>query len=77
MKRGIATGHCCHPYDVCTKLIAEEAGVVITDAVGGPLEVPLDTETNVAWVGYANRHLQAQIEPVLGELLREHGLELK
>jgi fructose-1,6-bisphosphatase/inositol monophosphatase family enzyme len=74
VKRGIATGHCCHPYDVCTKLIAEEAGVIVTDPLGGPLRVPLDTETNVAWVGYANRELQMQIEPVLQELLRAYKL---
>jgi fructose-1,6-bisphosphatase/inositol monophosphatase family enzyme len=67
-------GHCCHPYDICTKLIAEEAGVTVTSSDGKSLDAPLDTETNVAWVGYANRQLQAQIEPVLIELLREHGL---
>jgi fructose-1,6-bisphosphatase/inositol monophosphatase family enzyme len=74
VKRGIAAGHCCHPYDVCTKLIAEEAGVIVTDAQGQPLRSPLDTESNVSWVGYANRQLQSQIEPVLRELLREHQL---
>ena len=72
--RGIPPGHCCHPYDVCTKLIAEEAGVIVTDPFGEPLRVPLDTETNVAWIGYANRELQAQIEPVLRDLLRAHRL---
>lgn len=72
--RGIAAGHCCHPYDLCTKLIAEEAGVIVTDPSGGPLRAPLDTETNVAWVGYANRQLHQQIEPVLHELLREYQL---
>jgi fructose-1,6-bisphosphatase/inositol monophosphatase family enzyme len=72
--RGVALGHCCHPYDLCTKLIAEEAGVVVTASDGGPLRAPLDTEANVAWVGYANRQLQSQIEPQLQALLREHGL---
>jgi len=72
--RGIALGHCCHPYDVCTKLIAEEAGVIITAPTGGPLDAPLDTESNVGWVGYANRQLQAQVEPVLQDLLREFRL---
>jgi len=73
-ERGIAPGHCCHPYDLCTKLIAEEAGVMITAPSGGVIDAPLDTETNVAWVGYANRELQAQIEPVLNDLLRKFGL---
>ena len=72
--RGQMLGHSCHPYDLCTKLIAEEAGVVVTDPTGRPLAAPLDTETNVAWVGYANRELQRLIEPVLAELLREHKL---
>jgi fructose-1,6-bisphosphatase/inositol monophosphatase family enzyme len=72
--RGHTPGHCCHPYDICTKMIAEEAGVVVTSPSGGPVEAPLDTETNVAWVGYANRRLQAHIEPVLQQLLREHRL---
>jgi hypothetical protein len=72
--RGVAFGHCCHPYDLCTKLIAEEAGVIVTAPTGGPLEAPLDTESNVGWVGYANRQLQQQIEPVLQSLLREHAL---
>jgi hypothetical protein len=73
-ERGIAPGHCCHPYDLCTKLIAEEAGVIVTSPTGGPLTAPLDTDSDVAWVGYANRQLQALIEPVLNDLLHELGL---
>ena len=61
----------CHPYDICTALIAREAGVVVTDAWGAPLAAPLDTETPVAWVGYANETLHQAIEPVLQRLLRE------
>ena len=73
-QRGIAPGHCCHPYDLCTKLIAEEAGVIVTAPSGGIIEAPLDTDTNVAWVGYANRQLQSLVEPVLEDLLHEYGL---
>jgi hypothetical protein len=73
-ERGIAPGHCCHPYDLCTKLIAEEAGVILTTPTGGPLATPLDTDSDVAWVGYANRHLQSLVEPVLNDLLHEFGL---
>lgn len=72
--RGTAVGHCCHPYDLCTQLIAEEAGVIVTDHTGGPVRAPLDTELDVAWIGYANRELRAQIEPVLGEILQRHRL---
>ncbi len=74
IQRGLAAGHCCHPYDICAKLIAEEAGVVITTPSGEPLSYPLDTESNVAWVGYANHDLQLQIEPVLQELLNKFDL---
>ena len=65
---------CAHPYDLCTALIAEEAGVAVTDADGNPLDAPLSVHDNVAWIGYANPTLQAQIEPVLQRLLREYGL---
>ncbi|HEX3601787.1 MAG TPA: hypothetical protein VHU84_16655 [Lacipirellulaceae bacterium] len=71
--RGTAVGHCCHPYDLCTNLIAEEAGVLVTDPIGAAIRAPLDTESDVAWVGYANESLHAQIAPVLLELLRKHG----
>jgi len=70
--RGSAVGHCCHPYDLCTKLIAEEAGVIITDPAGGPILAPLDTESNVAWVGYGNRTLHETVAPILRELLNKH-----
>ena len=38
------------------------------------MDAPLDTESNVAWVGYANQKLQALIEPVLNDLLARFGL---
>ena len=59
----------CHPYDVCTSLLLAEAGGVVTDPWGEPLDAPLDTTTSVAWVGYANDALAATIGPVLAELL--------
>jgi fructose-1,6-bisphosphatase/inositol monophosphatase family enzyme len=70
--RGGLTVHCCHPYDLCTKLIAEEAGVIVTAPDGSPVSSPLDTNSNVAWIGYANRELHRQIEPVLQQLLQSH-----
>jgi len=60
---------CVHPYDVCTELIAREAGVVVTDETGNPLRAPLDVESPVCWIAYANREIQRQIEPVLLRLL--------
>jgi hypothetical protein len=64
---------CARPYDLCTALIAEEAGVAVTDAWGRPLAAPLDTSSDVSWVGYANAHVRALVEPVLHALLRELG----
>lgn len=73
-ERGEALGHCCHPYDICTLLIAEQLGVNITDPTGAPLDTPLDVETDVAWVGYANDAIRRQVEPVLQAVLRERRL---
>ncbi len=70
-KRGGTLAHCCHPYDLCTKLIAEEAGVSVCLPDGQPVDVPLDTHTDVTWVGYANGNLQTLIEPVLIAVLRD------
>lgn len=61
----------CHPYDLCTALVAQEAGVIVTDGAGQPLGAPLDTHSPVSWIGYANAHLHRQIEPVLQRLLTE------
>lgn len=73
-RRGLALGICCHPYDLCTELIARELGVVVTEAGGGPLRAPLNVEADVAWAGYANPAIQAQIEPLLQTALRQRGL---
>ena len=73
-RRGLALGICCHPYDICTELIAREAGVIVTDARGEPLRVPLDVNTNVAWAGYANRDIQQEIEPLLQRALASRAL---
>lgn len=73
-RRGLALGICCHPYDLCTELIAREIGVVITNAKGERLRAPLRVEAEVSWVGYANPHIQAQIEPLLQAALRKRGV---
>jgi len=73
-KRGLPLGICCHPYDLCTELIAREAGVVVTDLSGGPLRDRLAVEPDVAWAGYANAQLQTQIEPLLRSALQRRGL---
>lgn len=65
---------CCHPYDLCTALIAAEAGINVTDPAGRPVDAPLDLTTDMAWVGYANERLRASVEPVLQRALRGRGL---
>ena len=72
-RRGLPPALACHPYDICCALIAEESGVIVTDASGQPLDAPLDVEADVAWAGYANGHIRAQIEPLLQAALRERG----
>jgi hypothetical protein len=67
-------GLCCHPYDCATLLIAEEAGVVLTDGLGHPLDGPLDVTTGLSWAGYANRALQQRIEPLLNAFFAERGM---
>lgn len=62
---------CAHPYDLCTELVAREAGVIVTDDHGGPLCPPLDLHANVAWIGYANPAIRRQLEPTLLRLLEE------
>jgi fructose-1,6-bisphosphatase/inositol monophosphatase family enzyme len=71
--QGQPEGMCCHPYDCVSLLIAEEAGVVITDPSGHPLDGPLDVTTGIAWVGYANEKLRAAIAPHLAEFLNAAG----
>ena len=73
-ERGMALGICCHPYDVCTELIAREAGVLVTDIDGRPLHARLAVEPNVAWVGYANERIRSQIEPLLHAALARRGV---
>ncbi len=72
--RGMNLSICCHPYDLATELIAREMGVVITDAMGGPLDSRLALEPDVAWIGYANYSIREQIEPHLQDSLKKRGL---
>lgn len=73
-ERGLTLGICCHPYDICTELIARELGVIVTDENGLPLDAPLAVEPDVSWAGYANEHIRAEIEPLLQLSLRNRGL---
>ena len=65
---------CCHPYDICTELVARELGVIVTDERGQPLSACLSVRPDVAWVGYANAQIRDLIEPALQRALRSRGL---
>jgi hypothetical protein len=67
-------GLCCHPYDCATLLIGEEAGVVLTDGLGRPLDGPLDVTTGLSWAGFANRALHDRIQPLITSFLARHGI---
>ncbi|HKV41586.1 MAG TPA: inositol monophosphatase [Blastocatellia bacterium] len=73
-RRGLRLGICCHPYDVCTELIAREMGVIITNAKGQSLDAPLCLEADITWAGYANSHIRDEIEPLLQHALTKRGL---
>ena len=73
-RRGLSLGICCHPYDMCTELIAREAGVIVTDQQGEPLRAPLRVVPDIAWAGYANDAIRREIEPLLQDALKRRGL---
>ncbi|MBC8185557.1 inositol monophosphatase [candidate division KSB1 bacterium] len=73
-ERDVVLGICCHPYDICTELIARELGVIITDEKGENLSAKLSTNEDVIWVGYANSFIRDQIEPHLLTALKNHNL---
>lgn len=61
----------CHPYDACAWLLLEKAGVVFEHPLGGFPDAPLDTESGIAWIAYANETLASTARPVLQKILRE------
>lgn len=69
---GLSSSLHCHPYDICTALLLQEAGGVVEKPFGGPLDAPLDTESSVAWIGFPNETLAARVRPVLRAALRKH-----
>ena len=70
-KLGYRSSLVCHPYDICTALILQEAGGVVEAPDGRPLNAPLDTTSPVAWMGYANPALARAVRPVLRRLVKQ------
>jgi hypothetical protein len=72
--RGLPPSLCCHPYDICTALIAQECGVIIRGPRGESIDAPFDVDADVAWVGYANESIRESVEPALHAALAKRGL---
>ncbi|MEK6258361.1 MAG: inositol monophosphatase [Planctomycetota bacterium] len=72
--RHLIRGVECHPYDVAGSFVAKQAGVVITDGFGKPLNCPMDVHTGIHWCGFANEALAKQIQPIINEWLADQGL---
>lgn len=70
-KLGLHQNLSCHPYDASCALILKEAGCIIEQPDGSPLNVPLDTLTPTSWAAYANPSLANKIRPILQKLIRE------
>jgi hypothetical protein len=70
-KLGLDSALVCHPYDICTALILQEAGAVVEPPLGGKLSALLDTTSPVSWVAFANETLARKVRPALRRLIRE------
>ena len=73
-KQGKEIGHVCHPYDVCAHLIGTEAGLIITDTEGNPVDAPFDLNATINWIGYANAYIMHEVRPLLMAMLKKYKL---
>ncbi|MBL9079222.1 MAG: inositol monophosphatase [Planctomycetes bacterium] len=71
-KLGVEASLTSRPYDLACWRIAAAAGCVVTDPFGEPLDVPLDTTSDVAFACYANERLAAQLIPIVRDEVRRH-----
>ncbi|MEE2887668.1 MAG: hypothetical protein VX951_09585 [Planctomycetota bacterium] len=67
---GVESSLCSRPYDLCTQMIAKNAGVIVCDPFGDPLNCPLDVTTNIAYATYANAGLAARLQPIVTAALK-------
>jgi hypothetical protein len=71
-KLGVVSSLTCRPYDVVTALVAAEAGCIVCDPFGGPLDAPLDITTSVSFACYANETLARRLIPIVREEVEAH-----
>ena len=70
-KAGFPSSLACHPYDICTGFLLNEAGAILETPDGKPVDAPLDTTSPVSWIAYANSTLAEKVRPVLRKVLKE------
>ncbi len=65
----LVPGHlAAHPYDLASLVVTRAAGAVVEALPPGPLDVPIDCTTPVAWAGYADEEVAARLRPGPGSL---------
>lgn len=71
-KLGVASALACRPYDLSTWLIGQQAGCVVRDPLGAPLDAPLDLTTNVSFACYSSQALADFLAPIVREEIERH-----
>ena len=71
-KLGVDSALACRPYDLATWLVGQQAGCVVCDPFGAPLDAPLDITTNVSVACYSNRALADFLIPIVREEVERH-----
>ena len=66
-KLGVTSALACRPYDLSTWLCGQQAGCVVCDPFGEPLDAPLDVTTNMSFAFYANQALADLLVPIVRE----------
>tara|TARA_R110002072_G_scaffold264409_1_gene423112 strand:+ start:16644 stop:17660 length:1017 start_codon:yes stop_codon:yes gene_type:complete len=66
-KLGVESALACRPYDLATWLVGQQAGCVVCDPFGEPLDAPLDITTNMSFALYANQELADLLIPIVRE----------
>jgi hypothetical protein len=66
-KMGVESALACRPYDLSSWLVGQQAGCVVCDPFGAPLDAPLDVTTNMSFAFYANRALADLLIPIVRE----------
>jgi hypothetical protein len=60
----LVPGHlAAHPYDLASLVVTRATGAVVEALPPGPLLIPLDNTTDVAWAGYADEAVAARLRP--------------